>query len=60
MPERPGNRIADSLGNIIEQEKLGLMVVTPGAGRALSMNAHAMLIADPALLRESKKCSLSK
>ena len=53
LPDRPGNRIADSLINIIESGRLGLLSLVPGSMRALQINAQAELICDEARLAES-------
>jgi PPOX class probable FMN-dependent enzyme len=50
IPERPGNRIADSLRNILRNPRVGLLFVIPGVGDTFRVNGRATLITDRALL----------
>jgi uncharacterized protein len=50
IPERPGNRIADSLRNIVANPKIGLLFVVPGVSDTFRVNGHATLVSDPELL----------
>jgi uncharacterized protein len=50
VPERPGNRIADSLRNIIRNPHAGLIFVIPGVTDTFRVNGRATLITDQALL----------
>ena len=50
LPERPGNRLADSLRNLLQNPRLGLLFVLPGAGETLRVNGRGTLTTDPALL----------
>lgn len=50
IPERPGNRIADSLRNILRNPRVGLLFVIPGVGDTFRVNGRATLITDQALL----------
>lgn len=50
IPERPGNRIADSLRNILANPRVGLLFVIPGVGDTFRVNGRATLITDAALL----------
>ncbi len=50
LPERPGNRIADSLLNILRNPQVGLLFVIPGVGDMLRVNGRATLISDTKLL----------
>src|SRR5687767_9727241 len=43
VPERPGNRIADSLRNILENPRVGLLFIVPGVGRATLTTDAALL-----------------
>jgi PPOX class probable FMN-dependent enzyme len=52
LPERPGNRRADSLHNILERPQVGLLVLIPGRGEALRINGRACLVRDEILLAE--------
>jgi hypothetical protein len=50
IPERPGNRIADSLRNVLHNPRVGLLFVIPGVGETFRVNGRATLITDRALL----------
>ncbi len=50
VPERPGNRIADSLRNILRNPHVGLLFVIPGVSDTFRVNGCATLTTDAALL----------
>jgi len=50
IPERPGNRIADSLRNILANPHVGLLFVIPGVSETFRVNGCATLTTDAALL----------
>lgn len=50
IPERPGNRLADSMRNILANPHVGLLFIVPGATDTLRVNGRAMLTTDTALL----------
>ena len=50
LPERPGNRIADTLTNILANPHVGLLVLVPGATETFRVNGRASLTTDPSLL----------
>lgn len=50
LPERPGNRIADSLRNILANPRIGLLFIIPGVGETFRVNGRALLTTDPELL----------
>ena len=50
LPERPGNRLADSLRNILGNPRVGLLFVVPGVGDTLRVNGRAALVTDEELL----------
>jgi PPOX class probable FMN-dependent enzyme len=50
LPERPGNRLADSLRNILKNPRVGLLFAIPGAGDTFRVNGRATLTTDQALL----------
>lgn len=52
LPERPGNRRADSLHNVLENPHAGLIFLVPGRGDTLRVNGRARLSTDAALLDE--------
>ncbi|MGZ3450962.1 MAG: pyridoxamine 5'-phosphate oxidase family protein [Polyangiales bacterium] len=53
MPERPGNRMADSLRNILANPHVGVLFVIPGVGDSFRVNGRATLTTDEALLAGS-------
>lgn len=50
LPERPGNRLADSLRNIVQNPQVGLLFIIPGVGDTFRVDGRATLTDDPALL----------
>lgn len=53
LPERPGNRIADTLTNVLSSGRIALLFLVPGVGESFRVNGHAVLVDDPALLAAS-------
>jgi PPOX class probable FMN-dependent enzyme len=51
VPERPGNRIADTLTNLLEDPRIALLFLIPGIGDTFRVNGRAMIVDDPELLR---------
>jgi uncharacterized protein len=45
LPERPGNRIADSLTNLLADPRIALLFLIPGVGATFRVNGHAELLA---------------
>ena len=54
LPDRPGNRLADSLSNILGNPQVGLLFVIPGVTETFRVNGHATLTTDEALLAPSE------
>ncbi len=52
IPDRPGNRLADSLRNILANPHVGLLFLIPGVGDTFRVNGRAMLVTDEELLAE--------
>jgi PPOX class probable FMN-dependent enzyme len=50
VPERPGNKLADSLRNILANPRVGLLFVIPGVGDTFRVNGRATLTTDATLL----------
>ncbi|SHL79574.1 pyridoxamine 5'-phosphate oxidase family protein [Actinacidiphila paucisporea] len=46
VPERPGNRRADGLLNILANPRVGLIFLVPGRGDTLRINGRARLVRD--------------
>jgi uncharacterized protein len=53
IPERPGNKIADSLRNIIANPHVGIIFIIPGITDTFRVNGRAILTTDPSLLTPS-------
>ena len=53
IPERPGNRIADTLTNVLDTGRIALLFVVPGIGETFRVNGRAVLVDDPELLAAS-------
>jgi PPOX class probable FMN-dependent enzyme len=50
LPERPGNKLADSIRNILENPHAGLLFLVPGVGETLRVNGRARVVDDAELL----------
>lgn len=50
LPERPGNKLADSLCNILRNPRVGLLFFLPGLGDTFRVNGRASLTTAPDLL----------
>lgn len=50
LPERPGNRLADTLRNLLANPHIGLLFVVPGVTDTLRVNGRACITTDAALL----------
>jgi PPOX class probable FMN-dependent enzyme len=50
LPERPGNRLADTLTNLLEDPRIALLFLIPGVGDTFRVNGTARLVDDPELL----------
>jgi PPOX class probable FMN-dependent enzyme len=50
LPERPGNKLADSLRNVLDNPHVGLLFLIPGVGDTLRVNGRATLTTDSTLL----------
>jgi PPOX class probable FMN-dependent enzyme len=50
IPDRPGNRLADSLRNILANPHVGLLFLVPGVGDTFRVNGRAQLVTDTDLL----------
>jgi uncharacterized protein len=49
MPDRHGNNRADSLKNILRDDRVGLLFLVPGSGTTLRVNGRARISVDPDL-----------
>lgn len=50
IPDRPGNKRVDSLGNLLGNPQVGLIFFVPGMNETLRVNGRAEITTDPALL----------
>ena len=53
LPDRPGNRIADTLTNLLADGRIALLFLIPGIGETFRVNGTATVVDDPELLAES-------
>ena len=53
IPERPGNRLADSLRNIVANPQVGLLFIVPGVTDTFRVNGRATITTDASLLADS-------
>jgi uncharacterized protein len=50
IPDRLGNNRVDSIGNILQHPRIGLIFFVPGIRETLRVNGRAQITVDPALL----------
>jgi len=50
IPERPGNKIADTLTNLLVDPRIALLFLVPGVGDTFRVNGTAVVVDDPELL----------
>jgi hypothetical protein len=53
IPDRPGNRLADTLTNLLGDPAIGLLFLIPGVGDSFRVNGRAYITDDPELLTPS-------
>ena len=53
IPDRPGNRIADTLTNLFADDRIALLFLIPGIGDTFRVNGRAAVVDDPELLAGS-------
>jgi uncharacterized protein len=46
IPERPGNRRADTFRNVLQNPKVGLIFIVPGKGETLRISGKAQIVRD--------------
>ena len=54
IPDRPGNRIADTLTNLLADPSIGLLFLIPGVGDSFRVNGRALITDDQELLADSE------
>src|ERR1700741_5117574 len=53
IPDRPGNRIADTLTNLLADPRIALLFLIPGVGDTFRVNGRARIVDEPELLAPS-------
>jgi PPOX class probable FMN-dependent enzyme len=53
IPERPGNKLADSLTNLLSDPRIALLFLIPGIGDTFRVNGEAVIVDDAELLAPS-------
>jgi uncharacterized protein len=54
LPDRPGNKLADTLTNLLADSRIALLFLIPGIGDSFRVNGRATLTQDPELLAGSE------
>jgi PPOX class probable FMN-dependent enzyme len=54
IPDRPGNRIADTLTNLLADPRIALLFLIPGVGDSFRVNGRAVVTDDSELLAASE------
>ncbi len=50
IPDRPGNKLAYGLENILENPRVGILFVVPGTAETFRVNGSAELVCEPELM----------
>jgi len=50
IPDRPGNKRVDSMTNLVDNPRIGLIFMIPGINETLRVNGSATISTDPTLL----------
>jgi len=53
LPDRPGNKLADTLTNLLEDDRIALLFLIPGVNDTFRVNGRARIVDDPGLLADS-------
>ena len=54
LPDRPGNKLADSLTNLLADDRIAILFLIPGVNDTFRVNGRARIVDDPELLAESE------
>jgi uncharacterized protein len=54
LPDRPGNKLADTLTNLLEDDRIALLFLIPGVNDTFRINGRARIVDDPELLAGSE------
>src|SRR5262249_585260 len=53
LPDRPGNKLADTLTNLLADDRIALLFLIPGVNDTFRVNGRARIVDDPELLAPS-------
>jgi PPOX class probable FMN-dependent enzyme len=53
LPDRPGNKLADTLTNLLEDDRIALLFLIPGVNDTFRINGRARIVDDAELLAPS-------
>jgi PPOX class probable FMN-dependent enzyme len=54
LPDRPGNKLADTLTNLLEDDRIALLFLIPGVNDTFRVNGRARIVDGPELLAASE------
>jgi PPOX class probable FMN-dependent enzyme len=54
LPDRPGNKLADTLTNLLAEDRIALLFLIPGVNDTFRVNGRARIVDDPELLAASE------
>jgi PPOX class probable FMN-dependent enzyme len=54
LPDRPGNKLADTLTNVLADDRIALLFLIPGIDDTFRVNGRARIVDDPELLAASE------
>jgi uncharacterized protein len=54
LPDRPGNKLADTLTNLLADDRIALLFLIPGVNDTFRVNGRARIVDDAELLAESE------
>ena len=54
LPDRPGNKLADTLSNLLADDRIALLFLIPGVNDTFRVNGRARIVDDPELLAASE------
>jgi PPOX class probable FMN-dependent enzyme len=54
LPDRPGNTLADTLTNLLADDRIALLFLIPGVNDTFRVNGRARIVDDPELLADSE------
>ena len=53
LPDRPGNKLADTLTNLLADDRIAILFLIPGVNDTFRVNGRARIVDDPELLADS-------